>query len=196
MNARFSLSLLLSALLVSCASAPVVPLNYYVLSGNAAERSAPVDATLPALVLESITLADFLEQSGLVLQQGDHQLQVSRTHLWAERLDVAVPEVLLSTLQEASPEYRYFLRGSDFVPSPTYSLRLHLEAFHSTDAGDVVASGRYQVVDVAEGREILNRQFNMREDLLDDGYPQVVAQLRGLLNQLARNIVTDLQGAR
>jgi uncharacterized lipoprotein YmbA len=196
MNARFPLSLLLSALLAACAGAPAVPLNYYVLSGGASERSAPVDATLPALVLESITLADFLEQSGLVLQQGEHQLQVSRSQLWAERLDVAVPQVLLGSLREASSDYRYFLRGSDFVPAAAYALRLHLDGFHATDAGDVIASGRYQVVDLAAGAEILNRQFNLREDLQDDGYPQVVAQLRGLLNQLARNIVSDLQGAR
>jgi uncharacterized lipoprotein YmbA len=197
MNPCLTLSLLLSALLCACVGgAAPTALNYYVLGGRDAERVAPVDAALPALVLESVTLAEYLEQSGLVLQQGDHQLQVSRSHLWAEGLDVAVPEVLLSALQDASQDYRYFLRGSDFVPQANYSLRLHLDAFHATDAGDVVASGRYQVVDVAAGREILNRQFNLREDLREDGYPQVVSQLRGLLDQLARNIVGDLQGAR
>jgi hypothetical protein len=197
MNARFALSLSLSALLCACASsAPQVPISYYVLGGRDAERSAPVDATLPAVVLESVTLADYLQQSGLVLQQGDHQLQVSRSNLWAEGLDVAVPEVLLGALREASPQYRYFLRGSEFIPASSYGLRLHLDAFQATDAGDVVASGRYQVVAVADGREILNRQFNLREPLREDGYPQVVKQLRALLDQLARNIVNDLQSAR
>ncbi|MDR0782033.1 MAG: ABC-type transport auxiliary lipoprotein family protein [Pseudomonadales bacterium] len=199
MNARFALLLwllCLSALLCACASKAPAGLSYYVLGENTTTRAAPVDASLPALVLESVTLADYLQQSGLVLQQGEHQLQVSRSHLWAEGLELAVPEVLLGALREASPQYRYFLRGRDFVPESRYGLRLHLAAFQATDTGEVVASGRYQVVEAAAGREILNHQFNLREDLRADGYPQVVRQLRELLAQLARSIVNDLPGSR
>jgi len=195
MRTRLALILSLTTLLGACAgSAPA--LNYYVLGGRETPRSVPVDENLPALVVESVTLAEFLEQSGLVLQQGAYQLQVSRTHLWAENLDVAVPEVLLMSLQQASPDYRYFLRGRDFVPGANYSLRLHFDAFHATDGGDVLASGRYQVVDTEANREIMNRQFNFTEDLQRDGYPQVVSQLRSLLQQLANNIVSELQTAR
>ena len=195
MSARVALALSLTALLSACSSnAPA--LNYYTLGGSETVRVASVDAALPALVLESLTLAEYLEQSGLVLQHGPHQLQVSRNHLWAENLDVAVPEVLLSSLQAASTEYRYFLRGRDFVPAANYSLRLHLDAFHATDAGDVVASGRYQVIDVEGSREIINRQFNFSEELQRDGYAQVVSQLRVLLQQLAGSIVNELQSVR
>lgn len=195
MSLRLPSLLLLSALLGGCASnAPA--LNYYLLGGNEPARVQPVDENLPALVLERVSLAEFLEQSGLVMQQGDHRLQVSRTHLWAEGLDVAVPQVLLSSLRQASSDYRYFLRGSDFVPTANYSLRLHLDAFHATDAGDVVASGRYQVVDESAKREVLNRQFSFVDALQGDGYPQAVSQLRQLLDRLARSIVEDLETAR
>ncbi|MDR2213900.1 MAG: ABC-type transport auxiliary lipoprotein family protein [Pseudomonadales bacterium] len=196
MNARLALALSLSALLGACINVEPVQLSYYLLNGRDGASAAPVDPSVPALVLESITLAEYLEQSGLVLQQGDNQLQVSRSHLWAEGLDVAVPEALLRSLRAAAPNYRYFLRGSDFVPAPTYALRLYLDAFHATDSSEVVAGGRYQIVDVAAGREVLNREFNLRQALRDDGYPQAVRQLRELLDQLARDIGGELQDVR
>lgn len=192
MTLRLATLACLFTLVAACASS-APPLSYYRLGAPASTGATTVDTSLPALVLERVTLADYLAQPGLVLQQGPYQLQVSRQHLWAENLDVALPQALLAALREASTDYRYFLRGNDFVPTAVgYGLRVHFDGFHATDNGEVVASGRYQLVASANDQELANRRFTLRRDLRADGYPEVVSQLDALLDELATQLVADM----
>lgn len=184
----------LFALITACASS-APPLTYYRLGAPTIMGAAIVDTRLPALVVERVTLADYLAQPGLVLQQGAYQLQVSRQHLWAESLDVALPQALLAALREASTDYRYFLRGNDFVPTAGYGLRVHFDGFHATDDGAVVASGRYQLVSSTDEKELANRRFTLHRDLRADGYPEVVSALDALLDELATQLVADMDAA-
>ncbi|HWK53087.1 MAG TPA: ABC-type transport auxiliary lipoprotein family protein [Hyphomicrobiales bacterium] len=193
MTLRLAALACLLTLLTACASS-APPLTYYRLGAPTMIGAATVDERLPALVLERVTLADYLAQPGLVLQQGTYQLQVSRQHLWAESLDVALPQALLAALRDASTNYRYFLRGNDFVPAAGYGLRVHFDGFHTTDGGEVVASGRYQLVASTDGRELANRRFALRRDLRANGYPEVVSQLDALLDELAAMLVADMDG--
>lgn len=192
MNARaISMSGML-LLLAACTSTPAPVINYYRLGETPLQRSAELATNLPALVIDRVVLAQFLGQSGLVLAQGDHQLQVSRTHLWAEGLEYALPRALLAALERGSQEFRIYLDAMDYIPRRDYELRLQLESFHVTAAGEVVAAGRYQLVDTARMIELAARNFHFTENLEVDGYPHAVERMQVLVDRLAASISQDL----
>ena len=81
--------------LVACASTPA-PIQYYRISPASAEMSMAVDKdSATKVVLESVELPSFLSQPGLVMQSGHNRITISKTHLWAERLDKALPRLLV-----------------------------------------------------------------------------------------------------
>jgi len=122
-------------LLAACVSSPPAAVNYYRLSAIQTQSANTLSGDALALVIDRIALAEYLSQSGLVLAQGDHQLQVSRTHLWAEGLDRALPRALLVALEQESNAFRIYLDTMDYIPRRDYELRLQVDSFQATDAG-------------------------------------------------------------
>ena len=198
MNVRHLLVLFLATTLSACAAAPE-PRSYYLLAPPAV--STEINRTgdnRPTLVIESVELAEYLRQSGLVLQSGENQLTISRTHLWAENLDQAVPKALLGQLQQKSDDYRFYLKFSDYVSQTDYRLRLHIESLQATDRGEVVAAGRYQLISSSESANPVAANFYFKQDLTDDGYSHAVEQMQMLVGQIAVAILDsleDLQGS-
>jgi len=178
--------------IAGCSATPATQATYYRLANHAPSGRIAVDSSAPVLVIERLELAEFLLQSGLVLQQGDNLLQVSRQHLWAESLDVALPKVLQSDLQSAATAFHIYIQGKDFIASTTYNLRLQIDNFQFTDTGLALLTGQYQLVNAMAGTERLRRNFSFTRDLEQDGYPHAVAQLQTLLEMLARQIAEDL----
>ena len=192
MKVRYFLIICLTVVLGGCASDPE-PRAYYLLA-------RPVVSTVtggtgdhrPTLVIESIELAEYLRQSGLVLQSGENQLAISRTHLWAEGLDKSVPKVLLGQLQQKSNDFRFYLKFSDYVSQTDYRLRLHIESLQATDRGDVVCTGRYQLITSADPGNPVSANFAFKQDLNADGYAQAVEQMQTLLGEVADTILDSL----
>ncbi len=198
MMVRHFLVFCLVAALAACASAPESK-SYYLLAPPvvSAEISGAGDKR-PTLVIESVELAEYLRQSGLVMQSGENQLTISRTHLWAESLDQAVPKALLGQMQQKSENYRFYLKFSDYVSQTDYRLRLHIESLQATDRGEVVASGRYQLISNADPANPVSANFYFRQHLTADGYAHAVEQMRTLLGQIAGVILdslNDLEGS-
>jgi uncharacterized lipoprotein YmbA len=179
-------------LITGCSSSPAPQTFYYRLNDTARTGRVIVNPAAPALVLERVELAGFLMQSGMVIQQGDNQILVSRQHLWAESLDDALPRALQDALQSATENYRIYLQGTDFISSSDYMLRLHIDNFQATDDSRAVMSGRYQLMDVRSETEITLRNFSYALDFLEDGYPHAVSRLQLLVESLAATIIEDL----
>ena len=187
--------LLILSFLVSCAgcATTAAPVTYYLLapSGPAAEVSGDGE-NRPTLVIEDVELSEYLRRAGLVLQTGDNQLTVSRTHLWAEGLDQAVPKALLGQLQRQSQDYAFYLKSADYVSRTDYRLRLHVENLQATDRGEVVTSGRFQLISNADAARPVASTFHFRRDLADDGYAHAVEQLQALVGQIAGAVLDSL----
>ena len=179
-------------LIAGCSATPATQATYYRLPDRTQAGRIQVEQTAPVLVIERLQLAGFLLQSGLVMQQGESLLQVSRQHLWAESLDVALHKALQSALQIATTDVHVYLQGPDFVATTDYTLRLQIDNFQATDAGLVLLSGRYQLVDTKAGTELVRRNFSFNRPLDEDGYPHVVSLLQSLLESLASRISEDL----
>jgi uncharacterized lipoprotein YmbA len=185
---------LLIAGLAGCASEPVV-INYYALVPPvSAEDQVVQRADKPALVIERVELAEYLLQSGMIIQSGDNQLLVSRSNLWAESLQLALPKALVRELQRQSDEYSYYLKTVDWIPRADYRLRLRMDSLQATDQGEVVAAGRYQLISEHGSHRHVIADFNFHRDLNADGYEQSVEQMQALLAEIARAILTSLDG--
>lgn len=188
----FILTVLASSLSY-CASEPV-QVNYYLLAGNAPQGvSIQASNTLPSLVIDTVEVADYLQQSGIVLQTADTQIQISKRHLWAETLDSALPKLLFKELQKQSNEFNFYLKYSDFVPRSDYRLLVHIDSLQATDRGEVICSGRYQLVSEADREQVITVDFKFNRDLTADGYDHAIEQLRLLVSDIAQNVVASAE---
>lgn len=180
-----------AALLAACTSVPSAGVQYYFLQ-DPDPVTSEYRAGAPTLVLAEPELAGFLSQSGMVLQLQDNQLQISNTHVWAENLERGIPRRLAQALEEKAGGYNVFLAGREFSPQADYIVHLRLENFQATDRGEVIATGRYQILSGSDNLIISGATFNLRETLNEEGYPHAVSQLRILLDRLAANIAGAL----
>lgn len=193
MTVRYFLLICLAVVLAGCASDPQ-PKSYYLLAPPMAPtETGGIGDNRPTVVIESVALAEYLRQSGLVLQSGQNQLSISRTHLWAESLDQSVPKVLLGQLQQKSNDYRFYLKFSDYVSQTDYRLRLHIESLQATDLGEVVTKGRYQLISSADTANPVSVNFYFKQNLKADGYAEAVEQMQVLLGQIADEILGSLK---
>jgi len=175
-----------------CSSTPA-PIEYYVLAPQVSATDSVVElSNKPTLVIESVELAAYLRQSGMIMQTSDSQLQVSKNHLWAESLELALPKALVRELQSQSDHYSYYLKTLDWVGQTDYRLRLRVDSLQSTDQGEVVTSGRYQLIPGQDPSAAVFVDFNFHRDLQQDGYANAVVQMNALLAEIAAAIIDSL----
>jgi uncharacterized lipoprotein YmbA len=192
MKPQLSAILLFVIGLAGCAAGPA-PIEYYVLAPPVAASDSIVErSNKPALVIESVELAAYLRQSGMIIQTGENQLLISRNHLWAEGLELALPKALVRELQRQSDDYSYYLKSLDSVGQTDYRLRLRIDSLQSTDRGEVVSAGRYQLISAQDAAAPIVVDFNFQRDLEQDGYAYAVEQMSGLIGQIAGAILTSV----
>lgn len=177
----------------ACATQPLA-ISYYLLSTPSADQARhQAMAANKVLVIEDVELAAYLRQSGIVMQTTGNTVQISKQHLWAENLELAVPKLLALAMQKDSAEYQVYVRNLDYVPSAHYSLRLHIDNLQATDRGEVISSGRYQLIDNEDSGRSIAVDFYFERDLQQDGYPHAVATIRELLNDIAADVMRSAQ---
>jgi uncharacterized lipoprotein YmbA len=133
------LQLALGLILVGCASSPSTIEYFRIDPANSDSTAVEVSDGAGSVVLEAIEMPGFLTQAGLVMQSGDNQISVSRTHLWAERLDKALSQVLVKKLQHGSEAFIFYQDDSDWIRAADYRIRLRIDNFHPTAAGEAVS---------------------------------------------------------
>ena len=177
----------------ACASEPAA-ISYYLLSTpNTDQTRQQARTERKTLVIENVEMAAYLRQSGIAMQTSGSQLQISKQHLWAENLELAVPKLLANAIQSQSTQYQVYVRNLDYVPSADYSLRLHIDNLQATDQGEVLSSGRYQLIDNENSSEAIAVDFYFERDLQEDGYSHAVARIRDLLNDIAVDVINTAE---
>lgn len=193
MTVRHLLLLSFLAGLTGCASDPA-PVTYYLLAPPLASADGGSrEGAKQTLVIEQVEIAAYLRQSGLVLQSGENQLVVSKSHLWAESLDQALPKALLKQLQQKSRDYEFYLKAADYVEQTDYRLRLHVDSLQATNRGEVVTAGRFQLISNADTAHPVSRDFYFRRDLDDDGYAHAVEQMQALVGDVADAVIEAMK---
>jgi uncharacterized lipoprotein YmbA len=188
------LQLTLAMILAGCASSSPTIQYFRIDPANSGSTFAGVEVREDArtAVLEAIEMPGFLTQAGLVMQSGDNQISVSRTHLWAERLDKTLPRVLVKKLQHDSDAFIFYDGDSDWIKAADYRIRLRLDNFQPTTTGEAISTGSYQLMDARSGRYTPPRHFSFSHELQADGYKESVIQLDYLLGEIANLILAGL----
>ena len=184
------------ALLSSCTSNPL-SVRYYLLHTPDNNVSHTVDDSKPTVVLQLINVADYLRQSSLVMQLGQHELHYSHQDVWAEKLQASFYNALLRDLN-VTGQQNYIASSSPNVPLAMASIAITLEHFHATDVSTVVSSGQYWLSQnntlTNQGKNVATTRhsFFFESELKQDGYSHAVKQLRTLITRLAKQIEKDI----
>jgi uncharacterized lipoprotein YmbA len=179
--------------LSSCSSTATKPTYYVLASAQAAMSEKQPDLNRPLVIIQPIHLADFLKQTGLVIQTQEHQLQYAHSHLWAENLGEGITKALLQDLNSADLDYTVSADYRWLADKARYEIQISIDQFNATDDSTVVMSGSYWVIDTQTKAIAVNRDFNYHQDLQENGYEHAVSKLRELIAQLSLNIGESLK---
>lgn len=187
---------LLLVLLTGCAS-DTVNVRYYKL-GSVLKNSKTSDLTRmdknksvserPLIIIEPISLADFLRQQGLVIQRTDHQLQISNIHRWAESLESSSSRVIQSHLESHLPGFRFESKNARWKTKPNFRISIELVEFQVNNRmAKVTTSGQFWIFD-GDNNLINKEHFLLEESLNENGYEHAISRLEMTLLRLSKLI--------
>ena len=171
------------SLLSACASAPPEHSTYLLRSDKGVEsRQLSFDS---GIYLGGLTLADYIDQPGLVLDRGEGKIHAARHHEWAEPLRISLRPFLSA---EISAQL-----GQDVPPykpaKAEQRIDVNIDQLHGNNKGEALLLAHWSVT-AKEGSQ--THQFSDRVALDADGYDALVAAEKKLLQQLAIAIAGSL----
>ncbi|RVT46109.1 hypothetical protein EMM73_10415 [Rheinheimera sediminis] len=176
---RYLVFVFLSLSLAGCGSS-ASQLQYYRLPAVAVK--APQVDSSKVLVIEPVMVASYLNSNALVYQNNAVNLQLTRTHQWAEALDQQLSRNLQAHLSAALTDWRVTQQVSSSGDS---RLTVQVTQFHTTADGQVLISGQAHVLSGAVVRQL---PFELQLPIADDGYDEVVKTLGEGWSQVASQI--------
>jgi len=183
-NAAF-LSVVLA---VACAGSSAPP-TQYLLRAEPAEQSGRVEAPV-RVGLGRVTVAPYLDQSGIVVETEAGQVHAAREHRWAEPLDAGLRSYLRVEMSETL--------GYDVSASPAdlvhwdYTVDVYVDRLHGTMAGAAVLDASYRITPRPGAGDVAAYRFSRSAPLPREGYPGLVDAEADLVRQLAQAIAASL----
>lgn len=167
--------------LSACSSAPNA-LTYYLLHSTEV-TSLPSYDFKQTIVLDNLTLPEYLKHRGLVYQTSDTNLHISTSHLWAEPVDEGITKLLTKALAKK----RVSLNTTSHFPNQaTIHMSLHINDFVSTYQGEVLLTGQF-VIKQTSG-EVKSHPFLFKSPLANDGFSSSIKAMRDTIEQLSLKI--------
>ncbi len=188
---NFFLLFCVSFIIYACNSTPAPDTHFFVLTPNAFtttdDLSVSSNVTSDKIVaLKPIKLAEFLDQPGIILQTGTHEIEVAHYNRWAEPLQRNLHRYVLQSLATQLPQY-HFQTNNNFQKTETHKeLEITLNQFNGTADGLALLSGHWILVD--KNLSPIKNTFTYRTKLTDSGYPELVDELGKLLDMLCSDI--------
>ena len=138
-----------------------------------------------------LNLPEYLKQPNLVLQLSEHELSYAYYHTWAESLDDAV-------IKSLHQDLRVMLKSQSKKTEKTNQTRVNLiiniDHFYATFNSDVILAGNYTIVNSQQTKALSPEyNFTFKANIEADGYPHSVAKMRGLVKELAQDILIHYQ---
>lgn len=171
--------------LSACSSAPN-SLTYYLLhtTNDASFTNRDVKQTV---VLDKVTLPEYLKHRGLVYQTSDTNLHISTSHLWAEPVDEGLTKALISALVSKDIA---LIRPDHFKSEETHHMSLHVNDLVSTYEGEVVFSGQYRITQASGEARV--HSFIFKSPLSNDGFASSIKAMRSAIKKLAEDVDSSL----
>jgi uncharacterized lipoprotein YmbA len=160
---------------------------YLLRSNVAANVSTETDATQVSINL--VKVASYIDQSGLILQTDDGQINIARNHLWAEPLKYGLTSYLANEITLASDKYVHISR----LPSDKNQkskINVFIDQMHGTSDGKAVLSAIWSIGSKEEATKTF--KFTNINELSESGYPALVESQKRLLGELAKEIAKSI----
>lgn len=173
--------------LMACSSTPS-SLTYYLLhspSSGAMSETYPTTAKL--MIIDRITLPEYLKHRGLVYQTSDTNLHISTKHLWAEPVEEGLTKSLKQALASRNVK---LLRADHYDGKAAIHVSLHVTDFVSTHKGEVTFTGDYVITSSLD--ELTHFTFDLRTDLENDGFSASIDAMRHAIDKLAETVATKV----
>lgn len=169
---RLSL-LILSGCLFACSSKPEPSISYYLLPYQSVTQNKVDEVKL------TVSIADYLKNDNLVVENNLNQLQFAHYHRWAQPVDLAIKQYLQKRLIQLNEVQKSYTNTST-----TMSYRLSIERLHGTESGQVFLSGVWRIG--GEGNSA--HYFNYETKQTAAGYTNLIFSMAELLDKLANDM--------
>lgn len=170
--------------MLGCATSTPPTTAYYLLRGEAVDHLESSPAALGR-----VTVAAYLDQSGLVLASGDNEITPARYHLWAEPLDQGVRSLLRDNISQ----HLGFDVASRTTQTPVYVIHVHLDQLHGSTSGSVIMVADVHIDHAGMTLDTFRLATSRAMDR--DGYAAMVEAEKMLLDELGRTIADRLKQA-
>lgn len=185
LETRVLCALLVGVVLGGCAGTPPET-HEYLLQPQPSERAS---GDRSAVVLNSVVLAPYLDQQGIVLQTSAAEIHVARHHQWAEPLADAVGrylQVAVGNLADVQVEM-----GSLTTGDASRKVTVRINRLHGDAQGEVRLVADWLIE--TDGAEPVLSSFDERARQSANGYGPLVATHEVVLDRFARAIADSLR---
>lgn len=185
---RVLIVLSLMTLLAGCAGDPVKTHMYLLRSEVVTSNTEKIDTT--QIRLNPVKVANYIDQSGMVLQTADGEVNVARYHVWAEPLKHGLTSFLANQITLDSGQYVHVSRlASD--KSQRQQIDVFVDQLHGTANGSAVLSAIWTVSE--KGKERRTYRYSKSLPLTTSGYNALVIAYKQMLSELSGEIAQSLE---
>ena len=175
-------------LLTACSSKPVVDTHFYLLRDSGEVPATRALSPSSEYALGNVSIAPYIDQSGLTLKLTSGEIRPAQYHQWAEPMHKSVRNFLQQQISLAL--------GNDLFPAALseapVQVEIRVDQLHGTQDGEAVILAYWWL---KQGGTILESyQFGDKLALSESGYEALADTLRALLKNLATHIATTLKG--
>ena len=193
MNKKLWSGLIIIIAITACSGTPKLETQYFLLTPTVQNQATANDKhqhenSKKLILIEPIKLAEYLDQPGIVLHTGDHQIQVAHYHRWAEPLKQNLRRFILQTLSSTTTSFVFQTDSKLLKKDSALSLSIEVTNFNGTSSGVTLLAGRWMLKNIKTGELMVTEAFHYQNTLQRDGYDEMVAQLAFSLHELCDDI--------
>ena len=173
--------------LVACSSQPASN-SSFLLRSDAQVQSRELRPSTE-YTFGSLTVADYINNLGLVVETEDGEVREARNHRWAEPLATSIKSFLASEISAQLGE-DILVQGNAEAAT---RIDVAIDQLHGNTSGEAVLVAYWQLHSATAEKRVF--QFAETEALQSDGYPALAAAEKRLLLRLALQIAGKLGAA-
>ena len=172
--------------LAACSTIPET-VTYILPNPPLPDSSQVPDLSAPGIRIDTITLAPYLSDQGMVIASEGNRITTTRNHRWGEPMRDGIRRYLSRSLH--SPHFQLVDSKSPVSSTARYAIHLQFDAFHSIEFSHAIAEGKWSLIELGTREMVLHESFQFTSNLEIQGYEGIVAAQANLLDQLSRTLL-------
>ncbi len=185
---KYLTALAILMMIVGCGNRPE---DFTYILPNPRVSTQPMGEEMPNVKIGNIRLADFLEQRGLVIEQGGNKIVITAHNRWGEPLDEGIRRYLNRSMSGATESFRMEADQSQLARW-NYSINLEFDAFQARGFNEVYASGRWSLIQRKGDMLLHESYFEIAKPVTTSDYSGLITSFARVLDQLALNLASEI----